>query len=162
MCDMTRPYVWHDSFWNTRTYRELVWLYGPRHHLWDMTHDSHSYEWNDSTIRVTCLILKHPNVSTCLTSHIWISHITKMNELWVMSHRRCVAQYYHTSLTCSTSHIWIQSGKDPLIIGSIGHFPQKSPVIRGSLTERDLQLKKSYASSPPCKPCYTYLSLHAP
>ena len=32
----------------------------------------------------------------------------------------------------------------------IGHFPQKSPITSGSLAERDLQLKASYASSPPC------------
>jgi len=32
----------------------------------------------------------------------------------------------------------------------MGHFPQSSPQISGSLTERDLQLKASYASSPPC------------
>ena len=30
-----------------------------------------------------------------------------------------------------------------------GHFPQKSPRIRGSFAQRDLQLKASYASSPP-------------
>ena len=32
----------------------------------------------------------------------------------------------------------------------IGHFPQKSPTISGSFAKRDLQLKASYASSPPC------------
>jgi len=32
----------------------------------------------------------------------------------------------------------------------IGHFPQKSPIISDSVAEWDLQLKASYASSPPC------------
>ena len=32
-----------------------------------------------------------------------------------------------------------------------GYFPQKSPTIRGSSAERDLQLKASYASSPPSR-----------
>ena len=31
----------------------------------------------------------------------------------------------------------------------IGNFPQKIPISRGSFAERDLQLKASYASSPP-------------
>jgi len=32
----------------------------------------------------------------------------------------------------------------------IGHFPQRSPIICHSFTERDLQFKASYASSSPC------------
>jgi len=32
----------------------------------------------------------------------------------------------------------------------IGHFPQKSPIIRSSFAKNDLQLKASYGSSPLC------------
>jgi len=35
----------------------------------------------------------------------------------------------------------------------IGHFLQKSPVISDSFAKSDLQLKVSYASSPPCIRC---------
>ena len=39
-----------------------------------------------------------------------------------------------------------------------GHFPQNSSIMSGSFAKRDLQLKASYASSPPCTCilCYLY------
>ena len=39
----------------------------------------------------------------------------------------------------------------------IGHFPQLSRIISGSLAERDLRLKASYGSSPPCNDIHTYI-----
>jgi len=39
----------------------------------------------------------------------------------------------------------------------IGHFPQKSPIIRGSFANKDLHLKASYGSLPPCTCIRTYI-----
>ena len=39
----------------------------------------------------------------------------------------------------------------------IGHFPQKSHIFDSPFAKRDLQLKLSYASLPPCMPPPTYI-----
>ena len=58
----------------------------------------------------------------------------------------------HTATHCNpqfrmSAGTWWQRGIGFLMC--IGLFPQKSPIISGSFAERDLQLKTSYASSPP-------------
>jgi len=56
--------------------------------------------------------------------------------------------YTHKQATCCFCDTGWQRPTGCLFF--IGHFPQKSFRIRGSFAERDLQLKASYASSPPC------------
>ena len=41
----------------------------------------------------------------------------------------------------------------------IGHVAPKSPIIRVSFAENDVQLKALYGSSPPCMWCYIYVVL---
>jgi len=109
MCDMTHPYVWHDSFmWHQLEAQGVIaiftcvwhdsfmcvtWLI----HMSDMTH---LYEWHDSSIWVTRLIF------TCnmTHSHVWHDSFT------------CV---WHDSFTCVTwlihpndmthAHVWHES-----------------------------------------------------
>jgi len=72
--------------------------------------------------------------------------------MWVLIHMWviCESQIRVTCEQC-TPRGWLSVIKHLFFIGQ---FPQNSPKISGSFAERDLQLKASHASSPPCtQPC---------
>ena len=112
MCDMTHLYVWHDSFIC------VTWLIRMR----DMTY---SHVWHDSFTWVPYPTVgnaaTHTSYTTMVThewvtSHIGLSHVTRMNESchtyeWVMSHI-WMSHVTHMNESCHTyewvmSHVWI-------------------------------------------------------
>ena len=123
-------------------------------HVTHMNESCHTYEWVMSrrhAIHLRHLVLR-------LDTRWRMSHVTHMNESchtyeWVMS-RRHAMHLRHLVLRLDTS--W---RKCIAWLIFIGHFPQKSPIINGSVLEIDLQFKVSYASSPPCNIAPTGVSM---
>ena len=98
MCDMTRSYVWHDSFIC------VTWLI----HMRNMTH---SYVWHDSFIRVTWLIYMHD------MTHSYVSDDSFICVPWLI--HTCNTSHSNVSrmvTLLSTGCIWAQ--KSPSISGS--------------------------------------------
>jgi len=86
------------------------------------------------------------------------SYVFTHQEYHMYSH---INHAYHVLLICihtSTMPMGWRSSVRCLIF--IDHFPQKSPIISGSFAERELQLKASYASSPPRTMSCSYVFTH--
>jgi len=113
-CDMTRSYVWHDSFihatWLIRSRDTRIgafWLCATW--LIHMRRVSCSFVWHDS------FIVTHVNESChtckCVMSHMWMSHVTHVNvSCHVMSH---MTSFTHVNVSCHTcewvmSHMWMR------------------------------------------------------
>ena len=95
----------------------------------------------------TCQRVRVTHVTGCVSLILHAENLTipKSPECKYM---RCSSiRKLHAS--CNTDTGW-RTRKGCLI--SVCHFPQKSPAKKSpvSCAERDLQLKESYASSPPC------------
>jgi len=108
------------------------------------------------------------NIST--THHLLYTymHVCVCILVCFLLSRQCVSVYMYIQhtffLRMHTKHTFCDSMSTgwrkyvrSLII--IGHLPQKSPMISVSLAERDVQLKASYTSSPPCTRC-TYVQTY--
>jgi len=102
-----------------------------------------------STVWLFSLWLYYLSISRNLTSMLIDGSVIRRYSVLPLLHSSCTKWKQYTHL--SASRIYDTGWWRP--IGSlifIVHFPQKWPRFSGSFMENDLQLRRSYESSPPC------------
>jgi len=101
MCGVTHSYVWHDSFIC------VTWLV----HAWDMTH---WYVWRDSLMCLAWSIhvcdMTQSTVcdltQTCASMHVWMSHVTHMNESY-HNYERVMPHLNELIHMCDMTHSYV-------------------------------------------------------